>query len=365
MTDNSHRYCLIMAGGAGKRFWPVSRRERPKQFVPVRELGGITLLRHTYDRFSKVVPPENVMVITTNRYAPFVRDILPELKSENLIVEPYIRDTAPCLTYATYKLLLHDPQATVVVTPSDHIIHNLRSFVYTLRHAMNYASSHDELIVLGTEPTRPDTNFGYIQKARGSASQKPPFKVKTFTEKPDAQLAKVFVDSGEFLWNAGVFIWNIKTIREEIETCMPLLASQFEGWRKVFGTPREKKFVEKVYGGCERQSIAYGILERSRRVCVYPAHYGWDDIGEWQTYYERMTDRDAKDNAHRCALAIPRDCQGNLLVTTGADKIIAVQGLDSFMVIDTEDVLLICPRDAETYKKFVSFVNDSLPEKYK
>ena len=251
MTDNSHRYCLIMAGGAGKRFWPVSRRQRPKQFVPIRELGGeTTLLRHTFDRFSKVVPQENVLVITTSPYTAFVQEILPELAPENLIVEPYIRDTAPCLTYATYKLLLRDPQATVVVTPSDHIFHDLRNFVYTLRHAMNYAAGHDELVVLGTVPTRPDPNFGYIQKAR-NAGEKPPFKVKTFTEKPDPSLARVFVESGEFLWNAGVFIWNIQTIREEIEGCMPLLASQFEGWRKVFNTPREKKFIEKVYGGCD------------------------------------------------------------------------------------------------------------------
>ena len=145
---------------------------------------------------------------------------------------------------------------------------------------------------------------------------------------------------------------------------MPLLASQFEGWRKVFNTPREKKFIEKVYGGCERQSIEYGVLERTRRVRVYPASYRWDDIGEWQTYYDMM-DRDARENGHRCALSIPRDSQGNLFVTTGTDKVIAVQGLENFMVVDTEDVLLICPKDAETYKKFVSFVNDSLPEKYK
>ena len=355
-----------MAGGAGKRFWPVSRRQRPKQFVPIPELGGeTTLLRHTYDRFSKVVPPENILVITTSRYTGFVQEILPELASENLIVEPYIRDTAPCVTYATYKLLLRDPQATVVVTPSDHLFYDLRSFVYALRHAMDYAASHDELIVLGSEPTRPDPNFGYIQKAPSGAGEKPPFKVKTFTEKPDAALAQVFVESGEFLWNAAVFVWNVHTIRQEIETCMPLLASQFEGWKKVFNTPREKKFIEKVYGGCERQSIEYGILERTRLSRVYPVQFRWSDIGEWQTYYNMRADRDARGNVHRCALSIPRDSQGNLFVTTRPDKIIAVQGLENFMVVDTDDALLICPKDAENYKKFVSFVNDSLPEKYK
>ncbi len=353
-----------MAGGAGHRFWPVSREQKPKQFIPIRELGT-SFIRHTFDRFSKVVPADHILVITTRRYVSDVKAHLPELRDENLIVEPYIRDTAPCLTYATYKLMMRDPEATVIVAPSDHLLRDTRSFVYTLRHALEYAEKHDELIVLGTVPTRPDVNFGYIQKAPGGPDDQPPYKVKTFTEKPDLALAKIFFESGEFLWNAGIFIWNVRTIREEIEVCMPLLASQFEGWQEVFGTAREKKFIENVYGGCERQSISYGILEKTRRARVYPARFRWDDIGEWETYYDMVEEKDPAGNVIRGGTVDPGESRDCLLVTTSQDKLIAIQGLESFMVVDTEDVLLICPKDAATYKRFISNVRHKIKEKYK
>lgn len=362
--NSEHQYCIILAGGAGKRFWPVSRECMPKQFVPILELGT-SFLRHTFDRFSKIVPADHILVVTTKRYVRLVKNHLPELSDENLIVEPLIRDTAPSLTYATYKLMLRDPEATVVVTPSDHLLRDMRPFVYTLRHALDYASKHDELIVLGTVPTRPDTNFGYIQKSPGSPEDTPPFKVKTFTEKPDAELAKIFVESGEFLWNAGIFIWNVKTIKKEIEECLPLLASQFEGWQDVFGTSAEKKFIEKVYGSVERQSISYGILEKSRRARVYPVRFRWDDIGEWQTYYDMVEDKDPAGNVIKGGFVHPGDSKNCLMVTTSRDKMMAIQGLDSFMVIDTDDILLICPKDADTYKRFVATVGHKLPEKYK
>lgn len=361
--NTSHNYCLILAGGAGKRFWPVSRESLPKQFVPVTDLDT-TFLRHTFDKFSKVVPQENILVVTTERYTQFVKDIIPELKDENLLVEPYIRDTAPSLTYASYKLLLRDPQATMVVTPADHLIKDEQAFVDTISYALEYASSHDELLVLGTLPTRADTNFGYIQKVGGSAMVDRPVRVKTFTEKPDASLAKVFVESGEFLWNAGVFIWNVKTITEEIEACMPLLASQFEGWQAAFNTAAEKKFIMGVYGGCEKQSISYGVLEKTRRASVYPAKYAWADFGEWQTYYEMIENKDASENAVH-GTVITADSRKNVIITTQKDKMIAVQGLDSYLVVDTDDVLLICPKDMATYKQFFSLLNVSLPEKYK
>ena len=364
MSGDNHHYCILMAGGAGRRFWPVSRENRPKQFIPIRDLGS-TFLRHTFDKFAKVVPVENILVTTTERYTGMVREILPELAPENLIVEPYIRDTAPCLTYATYKLFLRDPEATVVVSPADHLIRDTRIFMMSISHALRYAARHDELIVLGTVPTRPDTNFGYIQIVPGSDGEKPPFKVKTFTEKPDAELAHVFVESGEFLWNAGIFIWNVRTAREEIEKCMPLLASQFEGWQKALDTPREKKFIDKVYGGCQRQSIAYGMLEKTRRARVYPAKFRWDDIGEWQTYYDMVEEKDPAGNVLQGEVVIPGDSRNTLFLTTTKNKVLAVQGLDSFMVIDTDDVLFICPKDANTYKNFLSVVGDKLPEKYK
>ncbi len=353
-----------MAGGAGRRFWPVSRERMPKQFIPIRELGK-SLLRHTFDRFSAIVPADHILVVTTQPYVRELKLHLPELKEENLIVEPYIRDTAPCLTYATYKLMQRDPQATAIVSPSDHILQDDPSFVDTLRSAADYAENHDELVVLGTIPTRPDTNFGYIQKVPGGVDELPPFKVKTFTEKPDPALAQVFYESGEFLWNSGIFVWNLRTIREEIEECMPSLASQFEGWQDVFGTSREKNFIDKVYGGCERQSISYGILEKTKRARVYPAPFRWDDIGEWETYYDMAEGKDSSGNVVKGEWLYADDSKDCLLVTTSHDKLIAIQGLDSFMVIDTDDVLLICPKDAEGYKRFVSKVRQKLPEKYK
>lgn len=352
-----------MAGGAGKRFWPISRESLPKQFVRIHDLDT-TFLRHTFDKFSMVVPEDNILVITTERYTGFVKEILPELKEENLLVEPYIRDTAPCLTYATYKLLLRDPQATVVVTPSDHLIRDDEAFKETISYALDYAAHHDELLVLGTMPTRADTNFGYIQKTGGESDIEKPVKVKTFTEKPDATLAKVFVESKEFLWNAGVFIWNIHTIKEEIETCLPLLASQFEGWQDVFNTDAEKQFILEVYGGCERKSISYGILENTRRASVYPAKYRWADFGEWQTYYDMIENKDESENAVKGDV-IPFESNKNIFITTHKDKLVAVQGLESYMVVDTDDVLLICPKDIDSYSKFFSVLNDSMPEKYK
>lgn len=355
---NNNQYCVIMAGGAGKRFWPVSRTSMPKQFIPI--YGTKTsYLRHTYDKFARIVPERNIIVVTTTEYAPIVRGILPELPRENLLTEPYIRDTAPCLTYATYKILSRNPEATMVVTPADHRIYDDNLFCETISRALDYVSDKDMLYTFGTKPTNPDTSFGYLQ-AEGNIRPGVPAKIKTFTEKPSYEIARIFYESGEFYWNTGVFVWRAETIRKELESLLPLLTSQFEGWQDKLNTPDEQDFINKAYGGCEKVSIAYGVMEKTSNAWLIPCEFRWRDIGEWETYYNSFDNKDKHGNAINSQFVLSEDNENCLFTSSDPNKMIAVEGLKDYMVIDTKDVLLICPRDAGKYKEFIS--KASLPE---
>ena len=363
-----HCYCIIMAGGSGTRFWPVSRTNKPKQFISVPELGNKTLLRDTYDRFSEIIPKENILIVTVAKYMSLVRDTIPELSQENLLVEPYGRDTAPCVAFATCKILQRDPEAVTIVSPADHFIERSDNFRETIIKATEFAEKNDVLLSLGLVPSYPDTNFGYIQAKGGNTSVKEAMAVKTFTEKPDEELAQIFVQSKEFFWNAGIFFWKARVIMEELQTCLPLLMQWFQGWESIFGTFQEPSFLERIYGGCDKISIAYGILEKTSRAWVYPANFGWYDVASWESFFQYNSDK--KDSNGNCTLtnlksSMVADSRNNLIISTTPGKLVAVRGVDNYIVIDTPDVLLVCPRDDHKVKELTREIAMPQYEKFR
>ena len=276
-------YCVIMAGGVGSRFWPISRNALPKQFLDILGIGK-SFLQLTYDRFTKIVPKENIIVVTSAAYADLVQQHLPDLPSENILAEPYRRNTAPCIAYAATKIRHQNPNATMVVAPSDHYISNDSLFIDTISAAMKYASEKDELFTLGIDPTRPETGYGYIQcnmKQSKTIDGNIAYKVKTFTEKPNEDLAKVFVESGEFLWNSGIFVWNVSAICSALEKWLPEVYSLFKDGDAYYNTPKEQDFITRIYEDCPAISIDYGVMEKTSRAwvpglvrMVRPGHMG-------------------------------------------------------------------------------------------
>lgn len=363
--DNRHCYCVILAGGIGSRFWPISRTGKPKQFLDVADTGQ-TFIRQTYDRFTKIVPRENILIVTGARYRQHVVEMLPELDEKNLLLEPYGRNTAPSVAYATYALLKRDPQALVVVTPSDHIIDNDEVFANTISEAFEYVEREDVLMTLGIVPTRPDTNYGYVQAYGGREAYKnnEPLQIKTFTEKPDKDMAELFISTGEFLWNAGIFLWKARTIREEMEKHLPEVSRQFAGWESAIGSKVETDFVQRAYTGCPNISLGYGVMEKTDRAWIYPAHFGWQDIGTWESLYNYIP-KDASGNAISTGKSLIEGTSGTLAVSLKKDKLIAVKGLEDYMIIDTEDALVICPKDDKKFKDFISGIAMPEYEKYR
>lgn len=363
---NPNFYCVIMAGGSGTRFWPMSRVARPKQFLEVASTGK-SFIRHTYERFARIIPEENILVVTTDRLGNLVREHLPELKEENLLLEPYGRDTAPCIAYATYTLLKRNPDATMVVTPADHIILDSDVFEEEVLAAMAYSSDKDVLMTLGMTPTRPDPNYGYIQVSGGRcrSDERNVMKVKTFTEKPDVELAKVFIDSGEFFWNSGIFVWSAESIRTEMERYLPEVTRLFAGWQNAIGSPVEDIFIEKVYSDCIKISIDYGVMEKTAKAWLYPAHFRWADVGTWESLYNIVHDKDDFGNVFNSRNILSKANIESLIISEDTDKLMAVTGLKDFVVIDTRDVLLICPKSDKRVKDFISGLAMPGYEKFK
>ena len=353
--NRSHCYCVIMAGGNGVRIWPVSRNAKPKQFLDVADTGK-TFIQSTFERFSKIVPKENIIIVTGDRYRHLVAEQLPDVAPENILFEPYSRSTAPCIAYATYTLLKRDPEAKVVVTPSDHLIEDEDIFVQTIENAFDYIDGNDVLMTLGVVPTRPDTNYGYIQACGGSEAYKQgvPLQVKTFTEKPDRDLAQVFINTGEFFWNAGIFIWKAQTIRQEMEKHLPEVTKLFNGWENALGTAVEGEFITRAYTDCANISIDYGVMEKTDRAWISPVQFKWNDVGTWESLYNIIPTKDRHGNAISAEKTLVEDTREVLVVSPNKKKLIAIKGLEDYMVIDTEDALVICPKDDKKFKDFIS-----------
>ncbi len=358
-------YCVIMAGGAGSRFWPISKTPKPKQFLKAGDTGK-TFIRLTYERCLRIVPQENILVITAEKYRDLVEEQIPELDYANLLLEPYGRNTAPCIAYATYVLMKRNPEARVTVMPSDHLIDNDGKFTETICNTFEYVRNNDVLMTLGIVPTRPDTNYGYVQTYGGREAYKnnEPLQIKTFTEKPDRELAQVFIGTGEFLWNAGILVWKVSVIKEEMEKHLPEVTSQFKGWETALDTPAEREFIERAYTDCPNISIGYSVMERTDRAWIYPADFGWKDIGTWESLYTYIP-KDEQRNAVSVEKALIEDTSDSLVVSQNREKLIAVKGLENFMVIDTPEALVICPKDDKEFKDFISGIAMPGYEKYR
>jgi mannose-1-phosphate guanylyltransferase len=354
-----------MAGGIGSRFWPLSRVDKPKQFLDILGIGK-TLLQQTYERFVKIIPPENIYIVSNQEYGPLIKDQVPDLPKENILLEPFRRNTAPCIAYAAYRLKAKDPEANMVVAPSDHLILKEDKFLEVVKEGLNFIHSHNALLTLGIKPSRPETGYGYIQSERTKEikiSQSVFKRVKTFTEKPDYELAKIFYESGDFFWNAGIFFWSLDTITESMEKYLPDIYSSFEEGIGIYGTSGEADFIENTYSGCKNISIDYGIMEKADNVYVMTSDIGWSDLGTWGSLYDQKV-KDENENAIVGESVFLYDVK-NSVVIDKEDKIVVIQGLDNYIVVESDDVLLICRKEEEQrIKLFVHDVRIKKGEKY-
>lgn len=307
----------------------------------------------TFDRFASFLPKENILIVTNDSYGDLVREQLPEIPQENILLEPYKRNTAPCIAYATYKLLQKSPDATVVVAPADHLIIGETKFFATVKAAMDAAADSDSLFTIGIKPNRPETNFGYIQVNKADEAVvegHSSFGVKTFTEKPNLEMAKVFVETGEFFWNSGIFIWNLQAIKAEIEKCLPSVARGFKAGTNCYYTEKEEKFIHHVYAECESISIDYGVMEKTSNARVFMADFEWSDVGTWNSIYEHSPNHDDNGNIIKAPVSMVSDVKNSIIQTTSDKKLVVVRGFDNVMVVDMDDVLLVCPRDDRSIK---------------
>lgn len=349
---NNHRYCVIMCGGIGSRFWPYSRADRPKQFIDF--LGtGRTLLQMSYDRILPIVPAENIIVVTNAQYAPLVKEQLPDLRDDQILLEPARRNTAPCIAWAAYHIAARDERATMIVTPSDHLITREREFERAIERGCEFAETSDALLTLGITPTRPETGYGYIQV--GAPVADGINKVKTFTEKPNLELAKVFVDSGEFYWNSGMFIWRVDTILKAFHEYAGDIAVEFEKGSEAFGTPAEQEFINSTFPGCVNISIDFAIMEKASNVHVECVSFGWNDLGTWSSLFDNSPKNRDNNVVQNCKI-LSYGSKGNIFAVEG-DKLVAVSGLENYIIADTGDVLLICPMSEE--QRIKQIVNDA------
>jgi mannose-1-phosphate guanylyltransferase len=351
-------YVVIMAGGIGSRFWPVSRKELPKQFLDVMGVGK-SLLRITYERFARHFDEDKILIVTNSDYKYLVKNHIPEIDDSQILLEPSAKNTAPCIAYAAYKILSQDPDANCIVAPSDHLILNEEEFISKVNQAVAYTDKNDVLVTLGIKPSRPDTGYGYIQYIDNRDSEEIK-KVKIFTEKPSKEIAESFIKSGDFLWNAGIFIWNNRSILAAIKRYTPEIHSLFEKKKDLFGTEDELKTVEEIYPMCRNISIDYGIMEKAENVYVIPSEFGWSDLGTWKSLYtERDQDNDFNVIHGERVMAYNTS---NSIVFTNSDKLIVTNGIKNLIVVDSDDVLLICDIDKEQEVKRI--VND-VKTKYK
>ncbi|WP_340152323.1 mannose-1-phosphate guanylyltransferase [uncultured Marivirga sp.] len=351
---NKNHYVIIMAGGTGTRLWPVSTSRKPKQFHDLLGVGK-SLLQMTYERFLAKFPKENIYIVTNKEYEDLIHEQISDIGTQQLLLEPYKRNTAPCIAYAAHKIASQNPDASMVIAPADHLILKEDIFHQSIAVALDSASKNDQLITLGMHPNRPETGYGYIQYIPDSATIK---KVKTFTEKPEIGLAQKFIESGDFVWNAGIFIWSAKSILQAYETFLPDLAEIFsDGDGQYFGT-NENLFVKKAYTQCVNISIDFGIMEKAENVFVLLADIGWSDLGNWESLHE-IREKDEQDNATPKNV-MSFNATGNF-VTTDRSDLVVIQDLHDFLVAEQDGVLLICRKNAE--KEIKEIVNAVKAEK--
>lgn len=348
-----HRYCVIMCGGIGSRFWPYSREARPKQFLDFFGTGR-SLLSMTVDRFRPIVPIENIIIVTNGRYVPMVAEQLPDLPSGNILLEPARRNTAPCIAWASYHILARDPEASIVVAPSDHLIMREREFEVAITSGLDFVESRDALLTLGIKPTRPETGYGYIQVGQPVKSCDNILKVKTFTEKPDRELAQVFVESREFFWNSGIFIWRAGTIISALHQHAPEVAAVLDRGLGLFNTPSELAFIDENFPSCQAISIDYAVMEKASNVYVECVDLGWSDLGTWGSLYEISPKNRDANVTQNCAV-MAYNSTGNIFAVP-SDKLVVVDSLHDYIIADSGDVLLICPKSEEQRIKLM--VND-------
>jgi mannose-1-phosphate guanylyltransferase len=358
-------YAVIMAGGVGSRFWPMSRSAHPKQFLDI--LGtGKTLLQQTYERFNnKICPSENIFVITHIDYVSLVKEQLPDIKDHQILAEPMRKNTAPCAAYASYKIGKINPKATIVLAPSDHLILKEETFVKAIKSTVRKAREENCLLTLGIKPTRPDTGYGYIQFKEGEVCSydKRIKKVKSFLEKPNLEMAKFFIQSGDFLWNSGIFIWDYTSIKSAFEKYAPEIANIFGEGQDKFNTPDEATFIAKAYALCPNISIDYAIMEKAENVYVRSSILGWSDLGTWGSLYTHIP-KDKNENAvigKKVMLYDSKKC----IINVPKDKLVILQGLEDYIVVESDDILLVCKKqDEQQIRNFVNDVKLKYGEKY-
>ena len=350
-----------MAGGIGSRFWPMSRTNYPKQFLDILNIGR-TLIQSTYDRFAKFIPKENIYVVTFEDYADIVAEQLPELSKANILCEPSRKNTAPCIAYVSYKIQLLNANANLICAPSDHLITDDDAFIKICNEALKFTAHIKGLFTLGIKPTHPNTGYGYIQYEPLAVGENI-YKVKTFTEKPTVEIAKAFIASGDFLWNAGIFVWQVKNIIKAFEKLLPEIHEVFDAELNNFNTDAEKEAIERIYPLCVNISIDYGIMEKADNVYIMPSSFGWSDLGTWASASQNL-EKDYFGNAVVGDNVMIIDATNNL-VHASNKKLILLQGLNDYVVVDTKDVLLICKKDKEQeIKEYVAEVKRNKGDKF-
>ena len=359
--DPKNTYIAIMAGGIGSRFWPVSRVSHPKQFLDI--LGtGKTLIQQTFERFARLVPVQNIFVVTADEYLDLTKEQLPGLPEENIIGEPFRKNTAPCIAYISFKLQKINPEGSLIIAPADHLILQEDKFLEVCTDALRFVNHFNALLTIGIKPTYPNTGYGYIQHDDAAATPGV-HKVKTFTEKPNKELAKTFLASGDFLWNSGIFIWKVKNGITAFQAHMPEMYELFLSDEDKLNTPQEKAAIEEIYPQCSNISIDFGVMEKANNVYVIPSSFGWSDLGTWNSAWENM-EKDYLENAVAGDKVIVFD-SNKCVVHVPDDKLVVLQGLEDFIVADTKDVLLICRKDKEQeIKEYVAEVKRNTGEKF-
>ena len=357
---NDNRYYVILCGGVGSRFWPFSKAAMPKQFIDFFGTGR-SLLQTAFDRIQGIVPTDNIILLTNESYEPLIREQLPEIKDHQIMLEPARRNTAPCIAWAAHHIKAINPDAKMMVAPSDHLIINEEKFRASVISAFEFIEKRDALVTMGIKPSRPETGYGYIQV--GEAIEGNFSSVKTFTEKPDEDLAREFLKSGEFFWNSGMFFWSADSILNALNLCAPEVNTVFEQGKQYFGTDQERDYINANFEACPSISIDFAVMEKAPNVCVETVDFGWNDLGTWRSLYDHSP-KNKDGNVTQNCKALMFNSHNNIVAVKG-DKLVVASGLEGYIVADVDDALLIVPLEEEQkIKLYVNEVKSKFGDKY-